>query len=74
MKANCEITLMFKDAENAKKILKSIEVDNLDFLEARVDGKKLVATIKSNSVSSLLHTLDDYLACVSVAEKIVDKN
>jgi hypothetical protein len=29
--------------------------------------------MESKSVSSLLHTLDDYLACVSVASDIVKK-
>jgi hypothetical protein len=34
----------------------------------------LEAEISSDSISSLLHTLDDYLACISVAGKVVDKD
>jgi len=74
MKAVCDITLGYDDAGKAKKILQSIEVDNLDFVESKIKDKKLEAHIESKSVSSLLHTLDDYLACVSVAEKVVDKS
>ena len=74
MKAVCDIILGYDDAGKAKKILQSIEVDNLDFVESKIKDKKLEAHIESKSVSSLLHTLDDYLACVSVAEKVVDKS
>jgi hypothetical protein len=38
-----------------------------------VKGKTLEAVVESSSISSLLHTLDDYLACVSVAADIVKK-
>lgn len=74
MKASCEIIIEFDNKKNVENVLKSIEVDNFDFVKAKVNGKKLEANIQSGSVSSLLHTIDDYLACVSVAGKIVDKN
>ena len=63
------------DNENkVKTVLKAVEVDNFDFVRARIDGKQLIAHIESKSVSSLLHTLDDYLACISVASKVLDKD
>jgi len=74
MKAICDITLEYDDTSIAKKIQKSIEVDNLDFVRSQVKGKKLEAHIESTSISSLLHTLDDFLACVTVADKVVDKS
>jgi tRNA threonylcarbamoyladenosine modification (KEOPS) complex Pcc1 subunit len=74
MKATCKIVIDFDNEKKVKNVLKSIEVDNLRFVKAHIKGKTLEADIESKSVSSLLHTLDDYLACVSVAEKIVDKN
>ena len=74
MDVACEIVIEFEDTEKVKTVLKSIEVDNFDFVNSKVNGKKLEATIKASSVSSLLHTLDDYLACVSVAMKVVDKD
>jgi hypothetical protein len=74
MKAICDITLEYGDADKAKKIQKSIEVDNLDFVRSQVKGKKLEAHIESKSISSLLHTLDDFLACATVADKVVDKS
>jgi tRNA threonylcarbamoyladenosine modification (KEOPS) complex Pcc1 subunit len=74
MDVACEIVIEFEDTEKVKTVLKSIEVDNFEFVNSKVNGKKLEATIKASSVSSLLHTLDDYLSCVSVAMKVVDKD
>ena len=70
----CDIVIELDDTEKVKTILKSIKVDNFDFLKSMINGKKLEARIKAISVSSLLHTLDDYLACISVAMKVVDKD
>ena len=74
MKASCDVVIEFDNAKKVKTVLKSIEIDNLNFVTTKIKGKCLEAHVESNSVSSLLHTLDDYLACVSVAEKVVDKN
>jgi tRNA threonylcarbamoyladenosine modification (KEOPS) complex Pcc1 subunit len=70
----CNVVIEFDDADKVKTVLKSIEVDNFDFIKSKINDKKLEAQIKANSVSSLLHTLDDYLACVAVAMKVVDKD
>jgi tRNA threonylcarbamoyladenosine modification (KEOPS) complex Pcc1 subunit len=73
MKALCSVTLEFESAEKAKKVLRSIQTDNQEFVVSTVKEKTLEAVIESSSVASLLHTLDDYLACVSVAAEIVKK-
>ena len=74
MKATCVLTLEFKDAETAKKVHHSINIDDAGFVQSRVKGATLEASIEGKSVASLLHTLDDYLACVSVASDIVNKH
>ena len=74
MDVSCELIIEFEDTKKAKTVLKSIKVDDLNFVSSTINNKKLEATIKAKSISSLLHTLDDYLACISVAMKIVDKN
>ena len=74
MRISCNLSIEYNDSEKAEKILRSIKVDDFDFVTSKVHNNCLKATIKSKSVSSLLHTLDDYLSCISVAEKIVDKN
>ncbi len=74
MKAECILEINFDSESKVKTVLKSITVDDFDFVKSRIVDTKLVAKIESKSVSSLIHTLDDYLACVSVAAKVVDKN
>ena len=74
MKVSCDVVIDFDDEKQAKTVLKSIEVDDFDFVKSKISDKELKAQIESNSVSSLIHTLDDFLACVSVAAKVVDKN
>ena len=74
MNAECKIEIDFKSSDKVKTIIKSIEVDDFHFVKSKISGKSLVAEISADSVSSLIHTLDDYLACVSIADKVVDKN
>jgi len=73
MKAFCTLTLEFENPEKAKKVLRSVQADDQGFVTSKVTGKTLEAVVESTSVSSLLHTLDDYLACVSVAAEIVKR-
>ena len=73
MKITCNVKIEYKDIKEADKILKSIEVDNLDYIRSERKGKVINTDIKSNSISSIIHTIDDYLACVSIAEKIIKK-
>lgn len=74
MKAQCEIKIEFSDSKQAEDVLRSVQVDDLRFVDSKTDGKTLFAKVESDSVSSMIHTLDDYLACVSVASKVVDKD
>ena len=74
MKAVCTLTIEFENAKKAKKVLRSLQTDDHGFVKSKQNGKTLEAVIESNSVASLLHTLDDYLACVSIADDIVNKN
>ena len=74
MKITCDLSFEYDEQQKAKKILQATEVDDDTFVQARVEQKTLKATIESDSLPSMLHTLDDYLACVSVAEKLVNKS
>jgi len=74
MNISCTLTIACGSTKKARHVLHSIKVDDFDFVTSTVKGKNLEAVIKSKSVSSLLHTLDDYLACVSVADSIVNKD
>ncbi|MEF8879679.1 MAG: KEOPS complex subunit Pcc1 [Candidatus Thermoplasmatota archaeon] len=74
MKVECKLGLDFKNHDEAMNVYRSVKVDDFDFVDSNVEDSCLKAVLKSNSISSFLHTLDDYLSCISVAEKIVDKD
>jgi tRNA threonylcarbamoyladenosine modification (KEOPS) complex Pcc1 subunit len=74
MDVSCEISIEFEDLKKAENVLKSVNVDDFDFVKSKINNNKLEAEIKAKSISSLIHTLDDYLANISVAMKIVGKN
>jgi len=74
MKSSCNILIEYENESMTRMIHKSVEVDNFDFVSTKINKNQLEVQMESKSISSLLHTLDDYLACVSVAEKLVDKN
>jgi hypothetical protein len=74
MKIRCDVIIEYDTKGKAQTVLRSTKVDDFDFVTSRVKGNRVESTIESSSLSSLIHTLDDYLACVSVAGKIVDKS
>ena len=67
----CEITLEFPSDEHATRVLQAVETDNEGYVRAELHGSRLTTRIEAHSLKSLLHTLDDFLACVSVAHKVV---
>jgi len=72
MRVKCSLMLEYASSDDALKIKKALEPDNEDFISTRVDGNVLEATSEADSISSLLHTLDDFLACLSVAERTME--
>lgn len=73
MEITCSLSIEYNSKINAEKVLQSVKVDDYKFVTSKIQDNTIEATIKSKSIPSLLHTLDDYLACLSIAEKIVIK-
>jgi tRNA threonylcarbamoyladenosine modification (KEOPS) complex Pcc1 subunit len=73
MTIECTVSIEFKTQVQAQHVLQSIQLDDEGFVQSSIDGNQLQAAITAPSVSSLLHTLDDYLACVTVAQDVVQK-
>ncbi|MHA2281192.1 MAG: KEOPS complex subunit Pcc1 [Promethearchaeota archaeon] len=71
MKLSCNLEFTYGSEEEAQAVLKAVEVDNYEFVKTTLEGSKLHSIVESDSIPSLIHTLDDYLACVSVAERVV---
>jgi len=69
----CKLELDFSSHEEAENVNRSVLLDNEGYLVTSVRGSSLLAEVKADSLKSLLHTLDDFLACTSVAERIVTR-
>ena len=69
MKIRCEIELEFKDEATAKNVCGAVKPDDEGYIESKVEGNRLIAIAESDSILGLRNTVDDYLACVSLAEK-----
>ena len=74
MQIRCKLTLEYGDEKTARIVYDSVRIDDEEFVDTRLDKNRIVATITARSTGSLLHTLNDYLACISVAEKVVDND
>jgi tRNA threonylcarbamoyladenosine modification (KEOPS) complex Pcc1 subunit len=73
MKVSCKMEFDYESEEEAEAIARAVEVDNYEFVKTTLEGKKMVSMAEAESIPSLIHTLDDFLACVGIAEKVVRK-
>lgn len=69
MKARARLVLTFPDASTAQAVAAAVSPDDDGFIRTKRTGKTLRAEASAASPMSLLHTVDDYLACISVAER-----
>jgi hypothetical protein len=67
----CRLELSYASEEEAENVLRAVEIDNEGFVRARREGSSIVSDISSESILGLVHTIEDYLACASVAEKTI---
>jgi tRNA threonylcarbamoyladenosine modification (KEOPS) complex Pcc1 subunit len=72
-KVTCKLRLEFGTPDEAERIHRSVALDNQGYLTSGIEGNAIVVEIHAESLNSLLHTLDDFLACTGVAERIVSK-
>lgn len=64
------LALRFRTAEQARRAASALEPDNEGFIKTTLRGRVLSAEAESGSIPAILHTLDDYLACLSVATRL----
>ena len=69
MKSSARLTLGFDDVDSARAIAAAVAVDDDDYIRTTRRGRTLIAEAAADGPMSLLHTLDEYLACISVAER-----
>ena len=68
-----EIIFTYKDKKDSKLVYDSLEVDNEDFLESRLNNDRIEYEIVNDKLGSFLATVDDLIASEIVVEKIIEK-
>jgi len=69
MKSSARLTLGFDDVDSARAVAAAVVVDDDGYVRTTRRGRTLIAEAAADGPMSLLHTLDEYLACISVAER-----
>lgn len=70
MNVKSKIELEFKTPEDAEIIYKTLEVDNENFLDSKIEGNLITYETDNDSLSTTLATIDDLIACEILSEKI----
>ena len=70
IKHRIQFEIDFESEEIAKAIEKATEPENFGWVETRVDNKQIKATVKAKNLGSLREAAEDFMACISVAEKM----
>jgi len=70
MKVKSKIELKFKTQKDAEIIYKTLEVDNKNFLDSKLENNTIIYTIDNDSLTTTLATIDDLIACEILSEKI----
>ena len=70
MKHRIELEFEFETPDIANSVIMATEPENKGWVETNVQGNILYATIKAPNLGSLRETTEDFMACVSVAEKV----
>ncbi len=69
MRTGARLTLTFEDAATAQAVEASVSLDDQGYIRTTRRGRTIHAEARADGPMRLLHTLDDYLACISVAER-----
>lgn len=68
--------LLKTESKDAKSVASALDVDNIDLENLRVATKtekdRIITKVESNSMSTLISTLDDIISCQITAEKIIE--
>ena len=68
MAVETTIELDYGSEEEAVAVLEAIAPDNAPYAEAERSGSRLIIRASSSTAGQMLHTMEDLLACVKVAE------
>jgi hypothetical protein len=69
MKINATIKFKYKSEEYTRIVFKSLEPDNIGYINSFVDGKYLICNLSGNSIGTILSTADDLIFCEMMVER-----
>ncbi len=72
MAMSCKLELKYPSDEEANVVLESISPDNFNYVNAHAEGNKIIITSSSDTSMQMLHTMEDLLACIKIAEMTFD--
>ncbi len=72
MKVKCRLLLEYESSDEAEQIEKSLKPDNESFITTHTTENIVEVETEGNSIPSLLHTMNDFLSCLSVAERTIE--
>ena len=73
IKHKVALNIKFDNEKTAQAILKATEPENKGWVETTLHQNYIKATIQADTLGSLREAAEDYMACISVAEKIAKK-
>lgn len=71
---NIKLTFKFKyqSVDGAKVAFKSLNPDNMGYIDSYTENEYLICIIKGDSVGTILSTADDLIFCEMMVEKVAD--
>ena len=70
MKIKTIIKFKYKSEEEAEIVFKSLEPDNIGYINSFVEGNYFICSLNGNSIGTVLATADDLVFCEMMVEKM----
>lgn len=71
VRVECRIELEYVSERQARNVASAISLDNGEYASTEVSGKRLIITSTAPTAPSMLHTIEDLMACLKVADQVV---
>ena len=72
MEISCILEIDCGTPKKAEIINEALRVDNEGYMESKAEGSVIKARTNSENFLSLLHTLNDFLSCLLLAEESIE--
>jgi hypothetical protein len=70
MKIQCKFIFDYPSIQLAQVVYRSLQIDNQDYLKSWLRESQIEVIITGSSIPPILHTLNDFLSCLTVAEQV----